>query len=692
MTFENGSTETRDIPWSSLSREHDYDWTYYVPKEDGKASYMVTYTTSVTVYDNVNKLTVKNHAETNYDNSSFPLDVTTTPHKNTTVDAKKQAAKVTLNEVTWIIQVTIPAEGVNTFTVNDSLPNVWTENEPKIHMFDEFEELVSIDGLLDSESYKLDADKGTLFFTFYKDKAQTVEGLNATASDRKVTIVYKTKNSKEWLDYAKTTTNTWYLEHENTAEVKLNGKPTPISAKAFPPVEKLIKKGELRTSNYENSGKRIYAYSLIIGGVTGGDVTINDIFDTEHLSYVDDISDDWIKKTTALIYGGDNQHWPDNETTVKAKITKTDSGIKIHIEDFPKKADGEYYSFYRIPYYLAIKESDAIRLALENGGKATIRNTAYWNSEKSQVDISYEHNPIKKEYGYDANKGIAYYTITVNPSKDVLNQGKAMTLEDEFENQVIDISSIKISAEDKSGKNRASEISYSMKGNLLTFENIPDETKVVIKYEALPVFSYESNKASLTNKATLMTYSDETAFDAYFNALAKANGSIAKLKLIKYKEGDIQTPLPGAVFDLYVIENGEKKAVNDKNNNIIQFTTGSDGTATVALDYSTTGQKLFFNKQYCLVESTAPKGYTVNSENAYYFTLVAPKDNDSKNICDPENAVYQNGYVLTISNRSFWGVLLPLTGGNGTTMFYISGFIMILLGSTFILLKRYKKV
>ena len=690
VTYENGSTVRREIPWENLNRKSDYEWTYYVPKEDGKASYTVTYTTSVTVYDNVNNLSVKNHAKTDYDRTSFPLDITA-PHNITTVDAKKQAAKVTLNEVTWIIQVTIPAKGVNTFTVEDILPQKWTEHEPKINMIDEFEELVSIDGLSDSESYKLDADKGTLFFTFYKDKNKTDPGLKATASDRTVTIVYKTKNSKEWLDYVKKTTNTWYLGHENSAVVKLNGIPANTSAQAFPPVEKLIKKGELRTGNYENSGKRIYAYSLIIGGVTGGEVTINDIFDTEHLSYVDDISDDWIKKTTGLIYVGDNQDWPSNETSVKAKITKTDSGIKIYIEDFPKKADGEYYSFYRIPYYLAINESDAIRLALANGGKAVIRNTAQWNSETAQLDFIYEHNPLDKEYKYYEKEGKAIYTITVNPSKEVLNNGEVMTLEDEFENQIIDISTIKIDANDKYNKNRASEISYSMDENILTFKNIPDETKVVITYEAVPVFSSESKSVTLTNRATLMGFEDETVFDAYFNALAKASGSIAKLKLVKYKEGDIQTPLSGAVFDLYIVENGKKEPVNDKKGHIIQFPTGSDGTATVTLDFEKTGQKLFFNRQYCLVESTAPKGYTVNSENAYYFTLVAPEDNYSKNICDPENAVYQNDYVLTVSNRSFWSALLPFTGGSGTTMVYIAGFIMILLGSTFILLKRYKK-
>ena len=144
---------------------------------------------------------------------------------------------------------------------------------------------------------------------------------------------------------------------------------------------------------------------------------------------------------------------------------------------------------------------------------------------------------------------------------------------------------------------------------------------------------------------------------------------------------------------LSLIENGERKPVNDKTGHIIQFTTGSDGkgTATIALDYETTGQKLYFDQQYCLVESKAPEGYVVNSDNAYYFTLVAPANGDSNYSYDSDSNVYPNGYVLSVSNRSFLAMLLPSTGGMGTNMMYLAGFIMILLGSTFILFKKYKK-
>lgn len=684
VTFENGTTESRDIPWSSLNRENDYGWTYYVPKSDGKASYRVTYTTAVTVYDNVYDFYVKNHAETDHSSTSDSLNVT--PHVNVDVNASKQSTNVTLNEASWIIQVTIPAEGADRFIIEDQLPNVWAENR---HMYDEFTELVSVDGLSGSEGYKLDTAESSLIFTFYKDGAKTVEGLNASASDRKVTIVYKTKNNKDWLDYAQKSGNGYYLEHVNNAKVRLNNNEIWINAKAYPPVESLKKSGSYY-GTYE--GKLIYSYDLFLGGVTSGEVTIDDIFDTRYLSYLGTLANnDYITNTAALIYVGDDQYYPKNESKFKAEIKPTETGIQFYIKDFPKKENGDYYVNYRIHYYLVINESDAIRLALENGGTATIRNSVYWNSEKDQVDISYEHNPLNKEYSYDSEKGHAFYTITMNPSKEVLNQGAVMSLEDEFENQTIDISTIKISAEDKSGYNRASEISYSMDGNILTFKDIPDETKVVITYEAVPVYSPASKSVTLTNKATLMGYEDETVFDAYFNALAKASGSTAKLKLVKYKEDDIQTLLSGAVFDLYIIENGERKPVNDRNGHIIQFTTDSDGTATIALDYKTTGQKLFFDQQYCLVESKAPEGYVTDSDNAYYFTLVAPANGESKYSYDSDSSVYPNGYVLSVSNRSFLGMLLPDTGGRGTSMMYLAGFIMILLGSTFILFKRYKK-
>ncbi|MBP3241428.1 MAG: LPXTG cell wall anchor domain-containing protein [Oribacterium sp.] len=683
VTFEDGSTESRDIPWSSLNRENDYSWTYTVPKSDGKASYKVTYNTAVTVYDNVYDFYVKNHAETDHAQTTESLNVI--PHVNVDVNASKQATNVTLNEASWIIQVTIPAKGADRFVIEDQLPNVWAENR---HMYDEFSELVSVDGLSGSESYKLDTTGEKLTFTFYKDGAN--EGLNASASDRIVTIVYKTKNSREWLEYAQESGNGYYLEHTNIAKVRLNNNELWINAKAYPPVENLKKTGSYYGS-YE--GKLIYSYDLILAGVSSGEVIIDDIFDTRYLSYLGELEyNTYLNDSAARIYVGNDQYYAKDASDMKASVSKTETGIRFYIKDFPKTESGDYYVNYRIHYYLVINESDAIRLALENDGKATIRNTAYWNSEKDQVDISYEHNPVNKEYSYDSEKGHAFYTITVNPSKEMLNQGAVMTLEDEFENQTIDISTIRISAEDKSGKNRASEISYSMDGNFLTFENIPDETKVVITYEAVPVYSTYSKSVTLTNRATLMGYEDETVFDAYFNALAKASGSTAKLKLVKYKEDDIQTLLSGAVFDLYIIENGERKPVNDKNGHIIQFTTGPDGTANIALDYETTGQKLYFDQQYCLVESKAPEGYVAGSDNAYYFTLVAPANGDSNYSYDSDSSVYPNGYVLSVSNRSFLGMLLPDTGGRGTAMIYLAGFIMTLLGSAFIVFKRHKNV
>lgn len=51
VTKEDGTTETRTIPWSALKTQTDdkgiVSWEYAVPASDGKYSYHISYTTDV---------------------------------------------------------------------------------------------------------------------------------------------------------------------------------------------------------------------------------------------------------------------------------------------------------------------------------------------------------------------------------------------------------------------------------------------------------------------------------------------------------------------------------------------------------------------------------------------------------------------------------------------------------------------
>ncbi|SFG63257.1 LPXTG cell wall anchor domain-containing protein [Oribacterium sp. WCC10] len=677
VTFEDGRTETREIPWESLERPNDYEWKWYPPISDGKASYKVTYTTSVNIPNGTSDLKVKNHAET--DHSSNYDEVKVTPGNNTNITASKHATDVNVGEVSWTIHVNVPAGGADKLHIVDTLPNVWINN---VHKFDEFYELTGVYGLSDSESYKLDKTTETLTFTFYKDRNKTTEGLNSTVSERTITVIYKTKNNKDWMDYAEDSGNGHYREHNNEATIKLGTSELKVNAKAYPSRESLKKQGAYYSTD---NGRLVYSYDLVLGGVTHGNVTIDDYFDTKVLSYMgkSQYNND-LTSTAARIYGG-NQYDCGDDTGEKADVdvTQTDSGIiKIHIGDFPKQSDGSYYGYYRIRYYLSVNESDAIQSALANGGETVFKNIAYWATEKSEVNITYEHNPVKKGYKWNEDgDGMAKYTITINSGKEKLNNGDAMVLEDEFENQIIDISTIKITAKDKENKDRVSEIKYSLSGNVLTFDKIPDETAIEISYKAVPVF--KENTVTLKNKATLMTFESITEFDAEFDSWLTGNGSIPKIKIVKYKEGDVQTKLSGAVFDLYIVkEDGAREFLK-------AFSTGEDGEFTVELDHHKDGNEMFFNQEYCLVESRAPDGYHVNSDNAYYFTICDGKDSNVKLDYNSDRPVYASGYVLSISNSPGLVIELPITGGTGTTMMYFMGMFLVLLGG-FAIIKRRK--
>ena len=722
ITKEGSTTpETKNIKWGSdnlILSNASSSWTWSGLESYGKASYEVTYTTRIYLKDIDSSTTLKNNVETDHNKTTGYEHIA--KNESNTIDFYKVASDVTEEETTWTISINVPTSGFDNLEVKDELPHKYISNIPYYDTY--VDNSLTIEGLISPETYVIDTTETYevgwrdnikieypyLSIRFYKNT--DVPGLNgAEDGERTITIKYKTKNSEEWLEH--TDDGEYTQSHVNT--VKVNGETTTatalVSKDTFKKVGKVQTKDaeEIVTCKIDDGEKEvenvILRYDLIISGTSIYDdrIYIEDSFDERMTYYFDDPRTWETDGQGACIYGNnsgsqtnvvrrlnDNVKDPNREIIVDKENHK----IIFNIKDLRKDAKGSEttYSYYKISYYLLLPLAEANAEALKNKGYITLKNTAWWNGMKSETDVVYRHSPVDKKGSYDPTTGLATYTITINSEKLELNGGKSMNLEDVFWNQYVDISTLELKLNGKEKK----EFSYSLVDNKLTIKDLPDKTEIVLTYIASPVFSTGSSTATLSNKATLLDYSDETEFEATFDAVAKAKGTRARLNIIKCDENDHEKLLEGAVFKLYKAEIVDRKYKYDSEKPLHTYTTDKNGVATIILDVSTDGTSLILGQLYCLVETKAPTGYSIDeANNEYYFML--NKDR-SRNVeysdTDPKYPIYPNGYNLTITNSSNAGTTLPITGGIGVNLIYLIGSLMITLGGFILIIMRKREI
>ena len=605
----------------------------------------MTYTTKADVTNLNGDVTVKNNAAT--DNSSATGNASVGPNAEDKISGSKVAEKVTEDEVTWAITVNVPAKGLDKLVVIDTLPSKWN-NKP-----DSFGRIISVEGCDNQEDYVVDStsDPSKFTMTFYKDKDHQNQGMNSSKSNRTITIRYTTKNNKEWLKDAEE--NSDLKGHTNNAEIQAPGVSTQVSATAYPSTQKVEKKGELQKDIYTDSNNQqwqIISYDITLSGVTEDNLVLEDTFDTGHLEHWDGIKSQYDKQWDAdFIYGG-NQYYQGADGK-KITVTKTNAGIEINTGELPRQSDGSFYGYYRIRYYLKIRLNELQKLAVDNGGTKTLSNSVQWGTKGANADVSYSYPGVKKTCDMKGN--VAFYTIDVNPSALELNGGKAMDLVDTFTNQVVDYSTIAITATDSTGKDRKGEVSYNFSGNTGTF-NIPDSTHVTITYQARPVGKAGST-VTMTNEAKMETYHSETSTQATIGGSASGGGSITSLKLMKYAADNMQKKLQGAVFKL-CDENGTalKYNIGDKNGQDITFTTDEKGDADIKLSAGEEYSKgLEPWKIYKLKEIQAPDGYQLADG---YISFKISDDGSA----DPKQNLYVNGDTLAVADKKITEVSITL--------------------------------
>ena len=246
---------------------------------------------------------------------------------------------------------------------------------------------------------------------------------------------------------------------------------------------------------------------------------------------------------------------------------------------------------------------------------------------------------------------------------------------------------------------------------------ITKDTKIVVEYEAeLGAEGIIYGEAGNKNTAYL-EYSNDPNNDGEGTTGRTPKDEVIvltyQLTINKIKEDE--SPLDGAGFSLYKFDKNTNKYEiyrpgDESGQGKFEVTTDIDGNDC----YELNGTDVFEFKgldagKYKLVETKVPAGY--NRADDLYFTVVAERNEDGKSITDLkvefEDVTDVSGNViknigasvfsfeinlqagsLTTSIKNLSGLLLPATGGIGTTIFYVVGGILVVGAGVLLIAKK----
>ena len=304
------------------------------------------------------------------------------------VQISKAAESYTTEEVNWVSKLIVPKEGLVQAKVTDTVPSRYLSEELGTHT-DLYEEgSLVIEDLLEGETYTVDtSDPTKVVITFYQDAGKTITGLRESDSARTVTIRLTTKVDQEWLEFGKTITDPGYLylkNHINT--IKIEGK----EATATVSFDDITKDCEAITSGGKVTSLK---YTVVLAGVLSEPVIIEDKFDRDILEVDTAPTDTWYHMH---IFGG--SQWSQDLGRTAISYTDSSDGIILNAASVPKDANGNYYSHYKIVYYLKLKDGvDLDQLAISNGGKYDIVNTAKWGDHETTCTYETRYDYLDKE-------------------------------------------------------------------------------------------------------------------------------------------------------------------------------------------------------------------------------------------------------------------------------------------------------
>lgn len=636
----NGTlVETRSFTPSS-----DSEWSYKVPNTDTTPyRYVFEYKTVVdqTKVDGAGTdLQLKNEAEGDGGKDWGGITI----GSKDKVSISKSVESSSTSEITWISHIHVPENGLTQAVVTDTLPNVYFDN--KYH-YDKYKaNSLVITGLLSGESYT-DPDiteDGKIKITFYKDSEMAQEGLQGVAGGHDITVKLTTTVDQEYLQYGYEN-GTYFADHKNT--IGINGTVAEAT--------KTFAKAELKKTGKKNTdwqGNTSFLYTIVISDVSAEPLVIEDQFDTSILE-VDTSNTDY---QHFKVWGGNQYSQGNGQTAVN--YSDTANGILITANSLPKESNGEFYSYYKICYYLKLKDGvDLEDLAVANGGEYNLINKAKTGELESDFTFTTKYDALSKEVISEATAANHYakYKITFNPKKGTLNNGEAITLTDKMNaNLSIDHSSVVIET-DPAG----AEVSYSFSGEKINGMStggtigtyiIPDETSVTITYDAMVIGA--AGSVTYSNEVEANGEKEIVTKNVEMSSSGGGQGSQLSIKAVKVDGYDASKKLSGIKFKLYSASDLSLYSNDHAKYGTKEEIIETDENGVLDISYEKYGFSLYENEKYYLEEIDPLPGY-MRISFPYQFTLT--EDMDSVNW---DSYVYYTGETFQIKNWPMEGLII----------------------------------
>ena len=685
------------------------NWVFTVPSTNEALTYEITYTTVVDTTGKEGLFSVVNTTEgkpgTGTGSATVGTPEGTTPQP---VNYTKKAVDISEDKIVWNISVNVDAGNYNQFKLTEYMPShafgsigyTDTLDEASIEVFGlegaEGWEITDREyGRSNDDAWKKSGDNvkpTAVVITFYKDKANNVEGLNA-ATNRTLTIKVVTKNSDGWMQLAaeEGIEHQDYLEHENKAKINdyreesataspmkkvvykmRDGKiavteETQTSDSIYANVKDTNEDGYIDLNDVTDTGKTSYpAYKfwVVVGGVTKDNLVESG---SDKLLVVEDEFDSLFRitmngedggKYTRIGHGDKptSASWDDNAANFT--WTQTDGGKATFTITNPVKKGDNYYPYYFVEYWLVPKrEEDYVRikeLTLEDGGEKLFSNKANSGDSEAELDFKYKYSVVDKSAVKDTSSGFTQikYTIRLNPDKMTLNGGNTMTLTDTYtSNLSVDFGNISVVATDREGQDRSSEVTWDYSQNTGTF-SIPDETAVTLTYYGT-VIGEAGSLQTVSNTASMEGYNDTVTEDYAVDMSGSGRSERVRIKLLKFEDEHMEGGLNGAVFRLL---DQDMNPVVDNNNREVTFTTGVG----------------YLDKAGVIHAAEDMIDYDYNESNGTYYLSVDPNSDligsaSSKQVTFSKAEDYYDAYDagnlvtygdLTASGRTKLGVVL----------------------------------
>jgi len=625
--------ETRNVPYEQLTAHSDSSWTYTIPETDTTPyQYEITYKTVVDM-KKVNQGGVV--VSLDNDANGHHGGISVTPKELIGVD--KEVESFTTEEVNWVSTLSIPEDGLAQAVVTDTLPSIWLNGSQHYDIYKDGS--LQITGLLNGESYTVDTSQtGLVKITFYKDSGKTQTGLQGTPGGHQITVKLTTKVDQDWLNKGYQTGG---YEQNHTNTIALNGKSDTATVTYGKPGVK--KTGQFVSKDAQ--GRVSLKYTVVLSGVSSVPVSVADTFDTSLLEVDSSKVNAW---DHMKIWGG-NQYSQD-AGRMPVNYTETANGIILTANTVPLQADGHYYPYYKIVYYLTTKEGvDLEQLAIANGGEYDLVNTAKWGDHESEFHYKTEYDYLDKELLNAGELGgtnrTAKYKITFNKAKATLNHGESMTMTDVMSSNLsVDYGSIQI-VTDPAGQSVPYTLKGSDDGKTIATYTIPDSTTVVITYDAQV---RGNGSQTITNKVSVNGKEEIIENIKSYGSAGEGQGAIASFKIVKVDGYDANKKLEGVRFKIFC----ENPDVNfgPHANGATQIILTTDENGEITLDGAE--YDFYFNERYHVQEISPLDDYGQISFD-YLVTLT----NDMSRV-DYGHYIYYYSDTMQIKNWPLEGLVV----------------------------------